>query len=159
VSHEPLISELTLAQAPLVFALHRQCFDVEWDEASVVSLMSMPGFVGHLSVMLGPGEPEPTGFILMQRSAEQADILSIGVLPKYLRRGIGRSLLAQALDGIVTLGVQEVFLEVAKDNASAVSFYESLAFQKVGERANYYKVRDKRVDALILKLDLDQKRS
>ena len=48
-----------------------------------------------------------------------------------------------------------MFLEVAKDNASALALYERFGFVKVGERAGYYRRADgTRATAVVMRKSL-----
>ncbi len=76
--------------------------------------------------------------LAMQRSLEpagadcRARIVSIAVHPDFQGRGIGRRLMAAALESLQRRGAECVRLEVRPDNVAARRLYESLGFQDVG---------------------------
>lgn len=59
---------------------------------------------------------------------------SLGVLPEYRGRGIGRTLLLAAMQQAFDTGHQQVGLLVAPENPRAKALYESIGFRHVDER-------------------------
>lgn len=85
---------------------------------------------------------------------DQADILQLAVLPAYQRQGIACEFLSNELNNLIqNHGVQKFILEVRIDNQSAINLYLSLGFKKIGLRRNYYTIKDKTVDAVIMSLE------
>lgn len=75
------------------------------------------------------------GFLALRHiGPDEREILYIAVDPAYRRRGIARRLVENAL--ATSQGV--CFLEVRESNLAAISLYESIGFQAVGLRENYY---------------------
>jgi ribosomal-protein-alanine N-acetyltransferase len=75
------------------------------------------------------------GFLVARQvSADASEILNLAVDPAFRRRGIGRSLVREALR--VHLG--ETFLEVREGHMIARQFYESMGFSVTGRRPEYY---------------------
>ena len=65
-------------------------------------------------------------------------IISIGVLPEYRRRGIGRALLCEALRALRGACAEKVYLEVREDNDVAIRLYTSTGFKVVEYLPRYY---------------------
>ena len=83
---------------------------------------------------------------------EDAEILTVGVVPFRRRQGIA-TLLVDALESHgATQGVTDVFLEVRVDNAGAIALYERRGYERVGTRRGYYE--HGRVDAAVMRRDL-----
>lgn len=80
-----------------------------------------------------------------------ADIQTIGVLPAFEGRGIGRALLTELLAEAVRRGADNVMLEVRADNPRAQQLYTRFGFERIHIRRKYY--RDG-VDAWIMRLAL-----
>ena len=57
------------------------------------------------------------------------DITSLGVIPEWRGKGIGRALLLDATRYLHQEGFTEIALEVATDNASALGLYQSVGYQ------------------------------
>lgn len=60
------------------------------------------------------------------------------VLPEYWNRGIGKTLLLQAIDDLIDLGQKEAILWVLQDNARAREFYESQGWVPDGRTNSEY---------------------
>lgn len=65
-------------------------------------------------------------------------IISLGVLPEYRRRGIGRALLCEALKALRRECTGRVYLEVREDNEAALRLYSSIGFRVVEYLPRYY---------------------
>jgi ribosomal-protein-alanine acetyltransferase len=83
--------------------------------------------------------------------SNDADIQTIAVRGDHRGSGLGRSLMQTLIAQAVAGRAQEVFLDVRVDNERARSLYESLGFEKIGERAGYYPGG---IDADVMKLVL-----
>lgn len=123
--------------------MHRICFAEPWDEAAMAGLLAMPGVFGLLAG--GERSDSPQGFILCRKAADEAEVLTLLVLPPYRRSGVGGRLLEAAW---LQVGAAGMFLEVAADNAAGLALYSSHGFVPVGRRPRYYSGR---TDALVLR--------
>lgn len=80
----------------------------------------------------------PVGFILYQLIPPEAEILDMGVLPEFKRRGFGGGLLRGALAGLPTAGVSVCHLEVRVSNSPAIALYTHHGFTPDRIRRGYY---------------------
>jgi ribosomal-protein-alanine N-acetyltransferase len=81
-------------------------------------------------------------------------IVSIAVMPKYRRRGMGRELIVQAMKkGREVYGANEGYLEVRISNDSAINLYEKLGFEKIKRNYGYYMDGE---DAWVMATNLDR---
>lgn len=78
------------------------------------------------------------GFCISARREEQGYIVTIDVLPEYRRLHIGTQLLEDIERRLAEVGVSEVTLETATDNASAVAFWKKHGYRSHGIREGYY---------------------
>lgn len=79
----------------------------------------------------------------------EAELLNITVAPTMQRKGIAKAFLL-ALCNSFDDAVETLFLEVRESNAAAIALYQSLDFNEVGQRPNYYPAKNGREDALIM---------
>lgn len=128
--------------APGLAAIHGRALVPAWPESAFATLLAQPG-------VWVEGQDE--GFVLMRLAADEAEVLTLAVVPEARRRGLAFRLMTQALERALALGAGQVFLEVAEDNAAARALYGRLGFVETGRRARYYN-REGGVaaDALIL---------
>ncbi len=119
-----------------IASLHAALFDPAWDEDSITRSLDHPGSV---SMIARYGYPKATvGFILGQIAADEAEILSIGVMPDWQRQGLGKRLVEGLLRAAGRALVKRIFLEVAVDNTAAMALYGSTGFEETGRRLGYY---------------------
>jgi len=141
------------ANAALLASLHRQCFEDAWDEASFRSLLAGQGVFALTAKDASATESQ--AFILIQVAAGQSEILSIGTVPHARRSGLARVLLGEAAAEALARKAQEMFLEVAEDNAAALALYTAAGFASAGRRRLYYRrPGGLLVDALMLRSPL-----
>ncbi|HXP97883.1 MAG TPA: GNAT family N-acetyltransferase [Telmatospirillum sp.] len=138
------------AHAAVLAAMHRICFAEPWDEKAMSELLAMPGAFGFLAAPK-PGEAHPQGFILCRTAGDEAEVLTVLVLPPCRRRGVATALLARATEMAGQAGATVLFLEVAADNDSARHLYSTQGFEQVGCRPRYY---GNAIDALVMKRSL-----
>ena len=95
--------------------LHRACFPEDpWDAGAIEQIMGIPGFFGRV----GWAKTAPVGFALALVLGEEAEILSLGVLPEHRRCGIGSAILDAVCSEARLRGAERVVLEMASDNVA-----------------------------------------
>lgn len=135
--------------AELLAALHARSFPPadQWGPQAIALLLDLPG---HLA-LLAAREAAPLGFIMCRVAADQAEILTLAVLPEARQSGLGRALMQALMDEMARRGATELFLEVAETNHAARALYARLGAMQAGRRRAYY---PDGADALVLRLDL-----
>lgn len=73
-----------------------------------------------------------------ENNTKKMYIMTIGVLPKYQKKGVGSMLLNKALDEKDD-SVKEVYLHVHVDNILAINFYTKHGFEQYELINDYYK--------------------
>ncbi|MBI3506210.1 MAG: GNAT family N-acetyltransferase [Proteobacteria bacterium] len=133
------------AYAELLSALHRETFADGWSVDAMREVLRSPGVFALLATV----DDAPAGFALGRLAADEAELLSVGVLAGSRRLGIGHALIV-AIAACVPRA-RALFLEVGEDNPAARGLYAGLGFAVVGRRAGYYQ-RDtgQRVAALTM---------
>ena len=144
---EPLLRGASRA----ISLLHRACFPEDpWDVGAIEQIMAIPGFFGRV----GWVKTASVGFSLALALGEEAEIVSLGVLPDHRRCGIGSAILDAVCGEARLLGAERVVLEMATDNEAARALYAGRGFTVVGRRRNYYRRAERLVDALILRVQM-----
>ena len=125
--------------------LHRAAFirQRSWSAQEFDSLLAHPS-----TVLIRAGD----GFGLIRIIAPEAELLTLAVAPSAQGQGLGKRLLDSLLTAAATFGASEMFLEVAADNAPALSLYRSTGFTRSGHRAGYFRYPDGgRADAILMR--------
>jgi ribosomal-protein-alanine N-acetyltransferase len=144
----PVIVPLPAGAAAPLSAMHLAAFPEDpWDAAALERILALSGGFGYLA-WLGD---TPAGFILARDLGGEVEVLSLGVLPGWRRRGIGRALLGRVVTEAQRRRAGSLVLEVATENDPARELYAACGFAQVGRRPRYYRRADGRADALILR--------
>lgn len=95
------------------------------------------------------------GFALVRIAADEAELLTIAVDPKWRGKRIGQALLRAAFDDLLLSPARRMFLEVSEDNAAAIRLYRSQGFVQLSQRKGYYPKPDgSAATALVMARDL-----
>ncbi len=133
------------ADIDVLAAIHATAFSAgdAWSRDVFDLQLAMPNVFGLIH--------RDGGLILMRQAADEADVLTLAVVPAARRAGIANALLVEAIDAAASRGVRTIFLEVSTTNSAARALYTKTGFSRVGLRRLYYADRS---DALVLRLDL-----
>ncbi|HEX6977836.1 MAG TPA: GNAT family N-acetyltransferase [Alphaproteobacteria bacterium] len=141
------LREAGIADVPVLAVLHAGCFEDCWSAQSMLEVLSSPGvrawiaFAAPTDASAG-AEVTPAGFAIARVAADEAELLSIGVLEGFRRQGIATMLLSQVTRHVTASGARRLFLEVAEDNLPAQALYAAHDFTMVGKRPDYYRTRN-----------------
>ncbi|MCX8501253.1 MAG: ribosomal protein S18-alanine N-acetyltransferase [Alphaproteobacteria bacterium] len=140
------------AAATLLAALHQRCFSEGWSPETFSTMIGQPGIFILLARDQGPASDSPLAFLVLRLVVDEAEIMTIGVMPEARRQGLARALMSEATRILGHNRCQSLFLEVAVSNLPAQKLYRGLGFVEVGRRENYYRHLDGQLeDALLLK--------
>lgn len=92
------------------------------------------------------------GFAINQFILDEATLFNIAVDPEYQGQGYGKMLLSAAIEKLAEKGVMTLWLEVRESNRSAIALYETIGFNEVSIRKNYYPAKNGKEDAVIMAL-------
>lgn len=115
-----------------------------WGEDAIALLLGLPGSYAH--------HIPDIGFVLARVAADEAEILTLAVVPEARGQGHGAVLLMTAMAGAVARGARSMFLEVSMANVPARKLYAGGGFAEVGRRPRYYADGS---DALVLRRDFN----
>lgn len=137
--------------APLLAELHRLAFPAgeAWGPEAIAVMLALPGSFALCAA--ADGGADPAGFVLVRAVADEAEILTLAVLPEQRRQGIGAALLRGAIGEAAARGARTLFLEVSEANRAARALYAAAGFAGRGRRRRYYADGS---DALVLALSL-----
>jgi len=139
------VHPVAAAHAEALAAIHAAAFppDEVWSATVIALHVGLPGGFGFIDAR--------GGMVLARTIVDEAEILTIGVLPEVRRQGLGRDLLTAAMLRAAATDARAMFLEVAEENTGARKLYTNLGFVEVGRRKRYYANGD---DALVMRVAL-----
>ncbi len=131
--------------ATALSAIHARAFpeDEFWNERIIAGQLSQPGVFGLID--------SKGGMLLARLAADEAEILTVAVVPERRQQGMGAALLTRAAEEARLRGAVRMFLEVSTRNPAARGLYQQLGYQQIGRRAGYYADGS---DALVLSKSL-----
>ena len=134
-----------MADAAAMAAIHGAAFPPSeaWGEEAIGSQLGLPGVFGLIDA--------EGGMALASVAGEEAEVLTLAVVPAGRRHGLGGALLDAALRETRNRGAHVVFLEVSEANRAARRLYAAAGFVEVGRRRRYYADG---ADALVLRAAL-----
>ena len=139
------------AAAKLLAEIHGESFDTQWTETAFRELLNSPG----TNAILVSSQNNPTGFVLLRKAADEAEILTICTRPAFRQKGHAKALVQHMESLLKNDGVKSLFIEVAISNHAGLALYKSCGFTQAGTRKNYYERGDgTREDALIMRKGL-----
>jgi len=96
-------------------------------------------------------QTEIIGYAVMSVGVDEVHLLNISIKSSHQNQGLGRQFVLQMCDIAKKNNADTILLEVRPSNLSAVHLYDSIGFNEVGLRKNYYPDQNgKREDALIM---------
>jgi ribosomal-protein-alanine N-acetyltransferase len=143
-----VIRRMTLEDVPQVSAIDQASLSLPWPERSFrYEVSDNPAarcWVAEFDGRLG-------GMLVLWHIVDEAHIATLATHPELRRNGIGRRLLARALQQAAQEGARSAYLEVRAGNQAAQSLYRSFGFVEDGRRPGYY--RDNGEDAILMSLE------
>lgn len=94
---------------------------------------------GYLTVVSLNEFQAVQAYCVLMPNVDEWELLNITVAKSAQRQGLGRALLAHAIETLRSKKVNALLLEVRQSNHAALSLYRELGFEAVGLRKHYYK--------------------
>ena len=70
---------------------------------------------------------------------KKGHVVSVAVLDQHRGKGVGRALMLEGVNGVVSRKSDEIYLEVRISNEPAIKMYEKLGFQIKSRLRTYYR--------------------
>ena len=116
-----------------ILAIQQACPEVaQW------TARDYAGMTGGMAGWVAEEDAAVLGFLVARRAASDLEILNFAVRGEARRRGLGTSLLREALAWGKAFHAERALLEVRASNHAALRFYERFGFRPAGRRARYY---------------------
>jgi ribosomal-protein-alanine N-acetyltransferase len=146
------IEPAVVNDADVISRLHAQGFFRGWPREEFESFIrekDTPVYVAADS------RRRVAGFLILRHAADEVELITVAVDPKWRKKGIGRALVRAAFADLMMTPARRMFLEVAEDNAAAVRLYRTEGFAEVGRRQGYYaRASGEPATALVMARDL-----
>ena len=105
--------------------------------------------------LLLQAEGAEAGLAVCRVVADEAELITIAVDPKWRSKGVGVALMRAVFADLRMTPAKKLFLEVAADNPAALRLYAKLGFARLSERHGYYERPDGgKATAIVMARDL-----
>ena len=141
-----IFAKMTEEHVAQVAELEKICFgSAAWSENSIASELDNPLALWIVAEDAG----KVLGYVGSQTVMDETDMMNVAVHPDYRNQGIATALIAGLVGALQKQGSRCLTLEVRASNENAIRLYQSMEFEEVGRRKDYY--RNPSEDALILR--------
>ena len=128
--------------------IEKSCLDTAWSERQILETPDNPNATYIVAIC----ENEICGIGSMYCVAGEGQIMNIAVSEKYRRRGIAEGIMQSLIESAVKNNCENITLEVAENNISAISLYKKCGYAVIARRKGFYKG----TDALIMEKALSR---
>lgn len=140
------------ADAEVIARLHAQGFYRGWPREDFAAYIAGPDTPIYVAC---DARRRIAGFAMLRLAADEAELITIAVDPKWRKKGVGMALMRAVLEDLRMTPARRLFLEVAADNPAALRLYRKLGFTRVSERQGYYaRASGEPATALVMVRDL-----
>ena len=142
-----ILNENDLAEA---YQLERLCHPIPWSKETFFSNQGERYLNFKITVA-----NKIVGFCICQQVVDEATLFNIAIHPKYRKQGLAKALLNHLIDELMAKSspykISTLWLEVRRSNTPAIVLYQSIGFNQITIRENYYPSTDgHREDAIIM---------
>ncbi len=127
---------MTLDDLPAVLAIEQVAKPTPWNEKSYRQEITDNDKSYPTALVVNS---QLIGYIVWWLIVDEIQIQTIAIDPAKRGQGLGRALLTDALNKGLKQGATISTLEVRESNVVAQSLYQSLGYEVVGKRPNYYR--------------------
>jgi tRNA threonylcarbamoyl adenosine modification protein YeaZ/ribosomal-protein-alanine acetyltransferase len=149
----PSLRLARVADSDVLSGLHSRCFETAW----TADMFRVSCASASATILIAESRGEACGFIQAQTAVDEAEVMTLCVLPVLRRHGLAMLLVGGLLADLKVRGIKKLFLEVADGNAAALGLYRRVGFLEIGRRKGYYAKPDgQSEDAITMALVLKE---
>jgi len=137
-----------------VLAIERKIYNFPWSEGIFKDCFKI-----RYSCWVCESLDTLMGYCILSTAPGEAHVMNLGVSPDEQGKGYGRKMMTHLIEVATKSKAETLFLEVRPSNPNAIALYESLGFNEVGIRKDYYKNGEIREDAIIFAYEIYQNMS
>ena len=129
------LREVQPGDARALAAAEVDCFEDPWPEPYFLAELFAPG---RFHRVLVDAHGSLAAYLFTAWQYLDLHILKVATLPVFRRHGLGRRLMVTAEEHANQMVGEILTLEVRMNNGAAIAMYESLGYEHVGIRPEYY---------------------
>ncbi|MEG9531956.1 ribosomal protein S18-alanine N-acetyltransferase [Mannheimia indoligenes] len=132
-----MIEKIQQADFERLFEIEQKAHLVPWSKGTLLNNQGEK----YLNLKLVENG-EIVAFAISQVVLDEATLFNIAVDPDFQGKGFGKRLLSELILQLQKRGIATLWLEVRESNQAAQKLYDSLGFNEVTVRKNYYPTPD-----------------
>jgi ribosomal-protein-alanine N-acetyltransferase len=119
-----------------LYEIDQACYEpaIAYSKREFRNYLRFPG----AECVIAEEKSKVAGFCLTAHQQARGYIITIDVLEKFRRRGVGTALLVEVERRLAGRGVKQMGLETATDNESAIAFWQRHGYRTRGVWKGYY---------------------
>lgn len=129
-----IITEMNHLHTSKVAEIEKNCFSKPWSQKAIEAELNNENAYFYVLIF----ENNIIGYGGMHIAIDECYIANIAVLPDFQRKGFGKLITSYLISKAINLNCEFISLEVRPSNTIAISMYNSLGFEEVGRRRNFY---------------------
>jgi ribosomal-protein-alanine N-acetyltransferase len=130
--------------------IEKQVYDFPWSEGTLHDCMTA-GY--HCWVCEQVGTVLAYGILSV--GAGESHIMNLCVAPAVQNQGYGRKMMQHLINEARRQQAEVLLLEVRPSNPIAIGLYDSMGFNEIGRRKDYYPALEGREDAVMMAIELN----
>ena len=146
--HLTYLRKMTEEDLPLVMMVELAAYSHPWTQGNFIDCLRNR----HYSCWVFEHAHKISGHVVISaaKNTGEAHILNICIHPDSQGKGWGRKVLAEAEWIAKQYQAETCFLEVRPSNIAGITLYQSVGYNEVGLRKNYYPTENGREDAVVM---------
>jgi ribosomal-protein-alanine N-acetyltransferase len=133
-----------------VLQVEQAAYEFPWTHGNFLDSLR----AGHSAWLMRDSGGGLIAYAVMMMAVDEAHLLNLTVAPACQRFGFGWRMLEAMAENARSYGARTMLLEVRPSNAGAIKMYERYGFVRIGTRRGYYPARDRREDAIVMRVPL-----
>lgn len=126
--------------AQTIADLHGAAFSGAWKADAIAALLMADTAIAFVATM--EQAHRPVGFVIGRLLVDEAEIVTIGVVPSARRKGVASALLEGFETAAANAGAVRVILDVSEANPAAQALYRGAGYGQIATRPAYYEEPD-----------------
>ncbi len=143
------VRQMTEFDLPPVMAIENTAYEFPWTPGIMSDCLTV-GYHCYVYEL----DDEVRGYLIYSIVLDEVHLLNICIAPQYQNKGYGATFLKWLIEQVKQAGSKTLYLEVRASNHAAIHLYETLGFNELGVRPNYYPAKKGREDAQLFACEL-----
>ena len=148
-SLSPFVRPMTEFDVEPVLSIELQAYEFPWTKGIIEDCLR----VGY-HCFVYEVDNDIRGYAFLNTILDEAHLLNLCIAPEFQNQGHGSGFLAFLMKFSRKLDVRTLYLEVRMSNKAAIHLYQTLGFNQIGTRKNYYPAKNGREDAHLFACEL-----